>query len=125
VLKPKALDHVGILVTDMDRSLAFYCDVLGLKLLRRRERGGGVQSAVLAVGGQELNIFSDATLAFADGPTRLDHLCLEIDAPSIDGVVAALGDAVKSGPTKRSEGMSLFVHDPDGCRVELIVKQAK
>ena len=41
MLRPKALDHVGITVTDMDRSLRFYCGVLGLELLRRTARGAG------------------------------------------------------------------------------------
>jgi catechol 2,3-dioxygenase-like lactoylglutathione lyase family enzyme len=51
MLRPKALDHVGLIVTDMDRSLRFY-QALGLELMRRSERGAG-SSAVLKVGAQE------------------------------------------------------------------------
>jgi len=36
--------------------------------------------------------------------------------------LAAAGIAVAKPPVKRSDGVSLFVSDPDGCRVELIVK---
>ena len=68
MLKPRALDHVGLKVTDMDRSLRFYCDGLGLKLLRRKDRGPGIASAVLAVGTQEMNLFSNPD--FAASPTR-------------------------------------------------------
>ena len=39
MLKFKALDHVGVFVTDMDRSLRFYTEDLGLQLLRRRGAG--------------------------------------------------------------------------------------
>ena len=131
MLKPRALDHVGLKVTDMDRSLRFYCDGLGLELLRRSDKGPGIASAVLRVGAQEMNLFSNpgratapAVGAGADRP-GMDHFCLEIDGSSIDEVVAGLaaaGIAVAKPPVKRSDGVSLFVSDPDGCRVELIVK---
>ena len=128
-MKPKAIDRVGLKVTDMDKSLAFYCDGLGLKLLRRRERGPGIATTVLAVGDQEMNLFSDPKFAAntADGnPPGLDHFCLEINSASIDELISDLGEAgiaVAKPPVKRSDGVSLFVSDPDGCRVELIVKR--
>lgn len=128
MLRPKALDHVGLKVTDMDRSLRFYCDSLGLELLRRTDRGGGVISAVLRVGKQELNVFSRAdfgTIHPDDHPVGLDHFCLEIESASIDDVAVALQQAgvpIAKGPVRRRDGASLFVEDPDGCRVELIVK---
>jgi lactoylglutathione lyase len=128
MLKAKALDHVGLKVTDMDRSLRFYCDGLGLTLLRRKDKAPGIASAVLAVGAQEMNLFSNPGFAGsgADGdPPGLDHFCLEVESASIDELVVALaraGIAVAQPPVKRSDGVSLFVADPDGCRVELIVK---
>jgi catechol 2,3-dioxygenase-like lactoylglutathione lyase family enzyme len=48
-----------------------------------------------------------------------------MEAASIDAVLAdllAAGIAVASGPVKRSDGSALFVHDPDGLRIELLVK---
>jgi len=128
MLKPKALDHVGLKVTDMDKSLRFYCDGLGLKLLRRRDRAPGIATAVLRVGNQEMNLFSNPGLAANptdDDPPGLDHFCLEVASASIDELMAALAQAsiaVAKPPVKRSDGISLFVSDPDGCRVELIVK---
>ena len=128
MLKPRALDHVGLKVTDMDRSLRFYCDGLGLELLRRRDKGTGIASAVLRIGGQEMNLFSDpsfASTATNDDPPGLDHFCLEVESASIDDLMAALaqaGIAIAKPPVQRSDGISLFVSDPDGCRVELIVK---
>ena len=112
----------------MDRSLRFYCDGLGLELLRRSDKGPGIASAVLRIGAQEMNLFSNPAYAAgedANDPPGIDHFCLEIESGSIDELVAALGKAgiaVAKPPVKRSDGVSLFVSDPDGCRVELIVK---
>jgi catechol 2,3-dioxygenase-like lactoylglutathione lyase family enzyme len=129
MLRPKALDHVGLTVTDMDRSLRFYCEVLGHELLRRSAKGGaGLASAVLKVGDQEINMFSDP--AFASGrpgdPAGIDHFCLEVESATIDDLVGSLRQAgveIAKGPVQRRDGISLFVSDPDGCRVELIVKK--
>ena len=130
MLKPRALDHVGILVTDMDRSLRFYCEVLGLELLRRLPRGAaGVAVAVLKVGDQEINVFSDPAFAPArpgDDPAVIDHFCLQVESATIEDPVGALHQAgveIAKGPVERRDGTSLFVSDPDGCRVELLLKK--
>lgn len=119
-----ALDHVGLTVRDMDRTLDFY-QRLGLTLLRTSGPDAeGVRSAVLQVGSQELNVFSRSDLA-SSGREKLagiDHFCLAVEAASIDEVVADLDRAgidVVRGPVQRRDGTALFVHDPDGVRVEL------
>jgi catechol 2,3-dioxygenase-like lactoylglutathione lyase family enzyme len=124
MLRPKNFEHVGIVVTDMDQSLRFYTSGLGLELLRRR--GAGRESfAALRLGVAELNVFCNPELVSNGTPQRVDHLCLAMDYPTIDALIAALheaGIAIASGPVKRSDGNALFVHDPDGLRVELLVK---
>ena len=55
-------------------------------------------------------------------PPGIDHFCLTVDAVSIDEVVADLrraGIDVARGPVQQRDGTALFVHDPDGVRVEL------
>ena len=127
MLRPTAIDHVGLKVTDMDRTLDFY-QRLGLTLLRTSgPNADGVRTAVIQVGSQELNVFA-APGDMAPGPEHpigMDHFCLSVDAASIDDVVAGLervGITVVRGPIKRRDGMALFVHDPDGVRVELQLK---
>jgi glyoxylase I family protein len=132
MLRPTAIDHVGLKVTDMDRTLDFY-QRLGLTLLRTSgPNADGVRTAVIQVGSQELNLFSAPGPAASgvatsgpEHPVGMDHFCLSVDAASIDDDVAGLervGIAVVRGPIKRRDGMALFVHDPDGVRVELQLK---
>jgi len=129
MLRPTGLDHVGLNVTDMDKTLQFY-QRLGLTLLRASEPSAkGVRTAVIQVGNQELNLFSQPDLVASglEHPIGLDHFCLSVDAASIDEVITGLqqvGIDLVRGPIKRRDGTALFVHDPDGVRVELQLKNA-
>jgi len=123
MLRPKALDHVGLMVTDMDKTLRFY-QLLGLELLRTSGPDAeGVRSAVIKVGSQELNVFSRPDLVSIDKENLIGvHYCLDMDAASIDDVIADVRHAgldIFRGPVERRDGTSVFVYDPDGVRVEL------
>jgi catechol 2,3-dioxygenase-like lactoylglutathione lyase family enzyme len=123
-MKVIGLDHVGLLVTDMDRSLQFY-RALGLEVLRTSGPDAkGVRSAVIKVGGQELNVFSgpDLTRIDNDRCAGMDHFCLRMEAASVEELIEGIGKAgleIVRGPIKRRDGTSLFLSDPDGVRVEL------
>ena len=55
----------------------------------------------------------------------MDHFCIIVDAASIDAVLEDLRQAgidIVKGPEKRRDGAAVFVHDPDGVRVELQLK---
>jgi len=128
MLRLTALDHVGLKATDMDETLRFY-QRLGLTVLRAKgPDADGVRSAVIQVGTQELNVFSHPDFAASGGGTSvgLDHFCLIVEAASIEDVVAELRQAgieIARGPVERRDGTALFVHDPDGVRVELQLKR--
>jgi catechol 2,3-dioxygenase-like lactoylglutathione lyase family enzyme len=127
MLRPKMLDHVGLVVSDIDRSLRFY-QALGLEVLRRSAPDSDRAAAVLAIGDQEINMFCNPTLAAAgeDAPQKIDHFCLTMQSATIEEVVAELhaaGIEIAKGPVERRDGASLFVSDPDGVRVELAVKR--
>jgi len=128
MLRPKALHHVALTVADMDKTLHFY-QALGFTLLRTSgPDADGVRSAVLRIGEQELNVFHKLALVPDDAENRpgMHHYCLDMDAESMDDLVAELGEAglcIVRGPVKRRDGISAFVHDPDGVRVELRIGQ--
>jgi catechol 2,3-dioxygenase-like lactoylglutathione lyase family enzyme len=126
MLRPRELNHVGLTVTDMDKSLHFY-QTLGLELLRASDLADGGRSAVLKVGTQEINVFSGPNFVSVDEENLagLHHFCLTMETGSIDDLIADLGQAglsIVRGPVKRRDGTSVFVHDPDGVRVELRVE---
>lgn len=128
MIRVTGLDHVGLKARDLEKTLDFYTR-LGLTVLRTSgPHADGVRSAVLRVGDQELNVF--ARPDFAADPTvhgrGLDHFCLLVSADSIQDVVEALrgaGIEVARGPVERRDGTAVFVHDPDGVRVELQIKK--
>ena len=123
----KALDHAGLKVKDLDRSLHFY-QRLGLKVLRTKgPNADGLRSAVIQVGDQELNVSCrpEYVSRGKDDAVGIDHFCLEIEAASIDEVVADLrkaGIEIVSGPLERRDSTAFILHDPDGITVELQLK---
>ena len=129
MLQPKALHHVALSVADMDKTLHFY-QALELTLVRMSGPGAdGVRSAVLRIGSQELNVFHTSGLVAGDDEHRtgVHHYCLDMDAASMADLIADLGEAglrIVRGPVQRRDGTSVFVHDPDGVRVELRIGQS-
>jgi len=130
MLKLKSLDHVGLRVRDLDKTLHFY-QRLGLTVLRTKGPDSvGLRFAVLQIGSQELNISCRPDYmpqSGEDNAVGIDHFCFEVSASSIDNVIASLKRAeieIARGPMKRRDGASLFLIDPDGVKVELQLKRS-
>lgn len=127
MVRPTALDHLALKVTDMDKALHFYSQVLGLELLRTSgPNAEGGRAAVLEAGGQKIDLFSrpDFVAADKDKPVGMDHLCLLMEVTSVEELVAYLQQAGVEmfwGPVERHGSTSVYVYDPDGVHVELRV----
>ena len=127
MVHPKALDHLALKVTDMDKTLHFYHQVLGLELLRTSgPNAEGGRSAVLQAGGQKIDMFSrpDFVSADKDKPVGMDHLCLTMETASVEDLITYLQQAeveIFWGPVTRHSSTSVYVYDPDGVHVELRV----
>lgn len=108
MLRLKTLDHVGLKGKDLDKTLDFY-KRLGLTILRTKgPDADGLRSAVIQVGIQELNVFCHPEYVSAgkDNAVGIDHFCFEVEAASIEDVIADLrrtGIEVVRGPTERRE----------------------
>jgi len=115
-------DHLVLNVADVERSLAWYCDELGLEPERVDEwRRGEVPFPSLRIDERTLIDL----LARERTGTNVDHVCLVIE-PADLAAVAASGrfEVVGDGPTGGLFGAqgfatSLYVRDPDGNVVEL------
>ena len=113
-------DHVVLVCADVETTLAWYTDVLGLGPVRVDEwRRGEVPFPSARVNAS--TIIDLIPGEPADG--RLDHLCLVIEPTDLAQVAASDSLDVIEGPVTRfgaqGNGTSLYVRDPDGTVVEL------
>ena len=135
-----AWNHVGLTVTDLDQSIAFYEEVAGMTLVRRYPRAADdwfreltenpeaeVEAAMLGLGDVRLQLvqYHDGGAPGACGHAALGGMHICIDVPDVEGAHAALSAAGRHhvGPlVARSPygGLSFYVHDPDGIPVELV-----
>jgi glyoxylase I family protein len=120
-MRISGIDHVVIRVADLDRSIGFYCDVLGCTLDWRRNEIG---LAHLRVGTAFIDLLVGDPLP-KDAVRNMDHLCLTVPGFDVEEVRQHLQDnGVAVGPAAERYGasgwgLSLYVSDPDGNGLEL------
>ncbi|MBS1300980.1 VOC family protein [Loktanella sp. SALINAS62] len=123
------LDHLVLTVTDLDRTVAFYRDVLGMGVVAF----GPDDRIALTFGAQKINLHA------ADAPVRPNathatpgsaDLCFLTDTPLSDWQthLAQQGIPVEIGPVPRTGAggpiTSIYLRDPDGNLIELAVPDA-
>jgi lactoylglutathione lyase len=120
--------HTMLRVGNLDNSLKFYCDVLGMKLLRKKDYPGGEFTLAFVGYGDEAD-HSVIELTYNWGTDRYDqgnaygHIALGVD--DIYGTcerIRSQGGKIsrEPGPMKHGSTVIAFVEDPDGYKVELI-----
>ncbi|MCD9088629.1 VOC family protein [Stenotrophomonas sp. SY1] len=123
------IDHVVFRVSDIERSIAFYRQVLGCEVVRRRDHLGLVH---LRAGASMIDLISiDGKLGARGGAAaqaqgrNVDHLCLRIE-PFDEAVLVNHLRGHGLAPTTaevnfgaEGDGLSLYVVDPDGNGIEL------
>lgn len=123
-----SIGHVGLNVTDLDRSVAFYAEVFGLRLLdegRERDRRYAFLGADDAA--PVLTLWQQCDGSFEPERPGLHHLAFE--APDIDAVRRAEsslravgGHFAHAGLVRHRESsasVGIFFEDPDGIRLEI------
>jgi lactoylglutathione lyase len=120
--------HTMLRVGDLERSLAFYTGVMGMRLLRRRDSPEGRYTLAFVGYGAE----SDCTALELTHNWDTDryelgsgygHIAIGVDdiVATCDAIAAAGGRVVRPpGPVKHGTTVIAFVEDPDGYRIELI-----
>jgi catechol 2,3-dioxygenase-like lactoylglutathione lyase family enzyme len=122
-IRVTGLDHLVLVVADVERSLDFYCSTLGLAPVRVEQwREGTVPFPSVRI--TETTIVD--LLARGDGQdagSNLDHFCVVVEPVDFDQLAASGDVDVVAGPGvrfgARGDGWSLYVRDPDGVVVEL------
>ncbi len=120
--------HTRYRVADLEKSVGFYKDVLGLTEIRRHKSPRGSELVFLQTPGSEelLELCSfPASGPVVVGPD-LTHLAFEV--PDLDAFAAhstALGYPLTDGPHVTSTGSKFaFIDAPEGYEIELIEKSA-
>ena len=125
----KKLLHTRYRVTDLEKTVAFYRDVLGMKETRRHTSGRGSQLVFFKAPGSEEEIEIckfDESGPVVVGPD-LTHLAFEVD--SIDEFArqsAPKGYPLTDGPHRSQSGDAIaFIDAPEGYEIELIERARK
>lgn len=118
--------HTMLRVGNLDKSIAFYTEVLGMQLIRRQDYDGGrFTLAFLGFGdgGAELELTHNWGTSSYELGTGYGHVALAVpDAYAACDAVIAKGGKVSrpAGPMMHGTTVIAFVEDPDGYKIELI-----
>lgn len=115
-------------VGNLDESLKFYCEVLGMRLLRRKDYPGGEFTLAFVGYGDEsdhtvLELTHNWGTAQYDLGDAYGHIAIGVDDiyGTCDMIRQRGGKVVREpGPMKHGSTVIAFVQDPDGYKVELI-----
>ncbi|HLR82182.1 MAG TPA: lactoylglutathione lyase [Paenalcaligenes sp.] len=123
--------HTMLRVGDLQRSIDFYTDVMGMRLLRQKEYPDG-RFTLAFVGYQEESEGAVLELTYNWDTSSYDlgegygHIAIEVEDAyaACDKIKSKGGNVVReAGPMKHGTTVIAFVEDPDGYKIELI--QAK
>ena len=120
--------HTMLRVGDLDRSLSFYTEVLGMRLLRRQDYPEGrFTLAFVGYGDEDGNTVLELTHNWDTPAYELGnaygHIALAVpDAAAACREIRTRGGKVvrEAGPMKHGNTVIAFVEDPDGYKIELI-----
>lgn len=128
MLNVRELDHVVLNVADVDRSIEFYGDKLGLPVERldAYRRGEVPFPSIRITADTIIDLFPPSMHGNSDGSSpNMNHICL-VTTNTIDEIrshLDAIGAPIDRGPVEvfgaRGDGVSYYTRDPDGNGIEL------
>lgn len=120
--------HTMLRVVDLEKSLAFYTQILGMQLLRRKDYPEGrFTLAFVGYGAEHEGAVIELTHNWDTSSYELGnaygHIALEVDDvyQACERIKAAGGKVTReAGPMKHGTTILAFVEDPDGYKIELL-----
>jgi catechol 2,3-dioxygenase-like lactoylglutathione lyase family enzyme len=110
-LRARSLNHVSLIVSELDRSVAFYQRLFGLAM--KSTQPGGVN---LAVGDGFLGIYQGG----ANASPEINHFCFGLADFDPARVTAALAEQGVPAESRVRDGVTqMYCNDPDGLRIQL------
>jgi catechol 2,3-dioxygenase-like lactoylglutathione lyase family enzyme len=129
LVKITEMDHIVLRVKDVEESLRFYTQVLGMSAERVEQwRAGEIRFPSARINADTIIDFfgSDQEPIAREGIKNQDHYCMVIEQTDMEALkdkFEALGVDIQAGPGKRwgshGDGISLYIYDPDDNVVEL------
>ena len=130
LVKIVEMDHIVLRCRDVDASLRFYNEVLGMEILRLDDfKAGNVRFPSARLNADTIIDFfpsPDQPPIGKDGIKNQDHFCMVIEPQDMEALKSqcmSLGIEVQQGPGTRwgahGNGTSLYIYDPDDNVVEL------
>jgi catechol 2,3-dioxygenase-like lactoylglutathione lyase family enzyme len=129
LVKITELDHIVLRVIDVENSLRFYTQVLGLPAERVEQwRAGEIRFPSARLNADTIiDLFaSDQQPIGREGAKNQDHFCMVIEPTDMEELKVKFEDIgvdIQAGPGKRwgshGDGISLYIYDPDDNVVEL------
>jgi glyoxylase I family protein len=124
----KGFDHIALVTKNLAAMKAFYCDGLGLTVEQEVKAKAGYNVVTLRLGDALLDLFEASPINPAP-PANLseEHFCLCAAGSSIYDVIATLKrkglepSQAEVNNGARGKGLSTFLRDPDGNKVEIKV----
>ena len=123
--------HTMLRVGELERSLAFYTEVLGMRLLRRQDYPDGRFTLAFVGYGEEsetavLELTHNWDTAAYEPGNAFGHIAIAVpDAYAACDEIRRRGGKVvrEAGPMKHGATVIAFVEDPDGYKIELIQRK--
>ena len=125
--------HTMIRVGSLDRSIKYYTEVFGMKVLRKKDYPGGKFTLAFVGYGPEsehavIELTHNWDTDSYDLGTGFGHVALEVDDAyaACEQIKKRGGKVVReAGPMKHGTSVIAFVEDPDGYKIELIQKSTQ